>query len=312
MNTELQGFSSPQQNNKIAEAEEAKATQEVQASLVIAKRFPRDERTAIDKILNACTREQLAATAVYQYSRSGAEVSGPSIRLAEAMALHWGNIDFGFRELSRGKESNVSFSEVEAYAWDKESNVSRRVYFRVPHWRDTKAGGYAIQGEREIYELMSNQAQRRVRSCILAIIPGDIADSAVAQCETTLRASADTSPEAVKKLLDAFLALGIAKLQIETRIQRRLEAITAAQVVQLRKIYASIRDGMSTPDEWFSQVTNNSEPSEAPREHLENPFPEKEKKNAKTNESKTNESKTNKAEKQAPENSELITGEELV
>ena len=39
--------------------------------------------------------------------------------------------------------------------------------------------------------------------------------------------------------------------QIEKRIQRRLDTITAAQLVQLRKIFNSMKDGMSTPADWF-------------------------------------------------------------
>ena len=76
-------------------------------------------------------------------------------------------------------------------------------------------------------------------------------ESAVAQCEATLKAKADTSPEALKKLVDAFGRFGITKDQIEKRIQRRLDTITPAQLVNLRKIYNSLKDGMSGVADWF-------------------------------------------------------------
>ena len=38
---------------------------------------------------------------------------------------------------------------------------------------------------------------------------------------------------------------------VEGRIQRKLESLTAAQFVGLRKIYNSIKDGMSSAKEWF-------------------------------------------------------------
>src|ERR1035437_1770538 len=79
--------------------ESSRAVQEVQASLVIAKRFPRDEIGATKKIINACQRPGLADVAVYDYSRGGSSVTGPSIRLAETIAQYWGNIDFGWREI---------------------------------------------------------------------------------------------------------------------------------------------------------------------------------------------------------------------
>ena len=41
----------------------------------------------MEKILNACTRATLAQGALYSYPRGGQEVTGPGIRLAEAMAV---------------------------------------------------------------------------------------------------------------------------------------------------------------------------------------------------------------------------------
>jgi hypothetical protein len=240
------------QNGALAQAGEQRVIAEVQAMLVIAKKFPRDERAAVDKILNAFTRPSLCEVAKYQYSRGGSDVDGPSIRSAEAIAQLWGNIEFGFREIGRGVgPDGAGFSEVEAYAWDMQSMTRRPAHFRVRHWRDTKKGGYPITDERDIYELVANQAQRRVRACILAIIPGDVIEAAMSQAEATLRTKADTSPEAMVKMLEAFAAFAVTKEQIEKRIQRRLDAIQPAQVVSLKKIYASLRDGMSTPAEWF-------------------------------------------------------------
>ncbi|HMD52950.1 MAG TPA: hypothetical protein VKJ65_00160, partial [Phycisphaerae bacterium] len=47
----------------------ARATQEIQAALVIAQRFPRDEIRAKARILEACKRKELAENAEYEYSR---------------------------------------------------------------------------------------------------------------------------------------------------------------------------------------------------------------------------------------------------
>lgn len=252
----------PQRQGGLIQAEEQRAVQEVQAALVIAKRFPRDEKGAIDRIMNTCTRESLAAVALYQYARGGQDISGASIRLAEAIAQNWGNLDFGFRELSRGEANGKSYSEVQAFAWDMETNTRRSLQFRVSHWRDTRKGGYAVTDERDIYELLANQSQRRVRACILAIVPGDIVEQAEKQCLATLNAKADTSAEATKKLVDAFGEIGVSKEQIEARIQRRLDAITPAQVVNLRKVYTSIKDGMSRPAEWFEKQDEAAAPAE--------------------------------------------------
>lgn len=95
-------------------------------------------------------RPQLAETAIYAYARGGTNIQGPSIRLAEAIAQQWGNMQFGIRELSNqgGK------SEVQAFAWDVETNTRREVTFSVPHIRHTKKR-----------QLQTRRSKRHLRAC---------------------------------------------------------------------------------------------------------------------------------------------------
>jgi hypothetical protein len=240
-----------------ATSEQSRAAAEVQAEYVIAKRFPRDERKAMDKILQACTRPGLAEAAVYAYAKGGNEIQGPSIRMAEALALAWGNIKFGWKELSRGVgPDNLPFSQVQAYARDLETNVPAERDFIVKHWRDKRGGGgYVIKEERELYELCANMAARRMRACILNLIPGDVIEAALNQVEVTLKTKAEVTPERLGKMLEAFANFGVTKKMIEERIQRKLEAMTPALLLQMMKIHNSLRDGMSTADEWFEMPT---------------------------------------------------------
>lgn len=233
--------------NAVAQTDQQRAVAEVQAAMMIARLNPRDPIAAMDRILNACARPTLADAAVYTYSRGGSDVTGPSIRLAEAMAQSWGNVQFGIREL----EQRNGESTVQAYCWDVETNTRREVTFQVPHLRHTKRGSMRLEDPRDIYEMVANQGARRLRACILAVIPGDVTEAAVEQCEITMKTSADTSPESQARIVDAFAAFGVTRDQIEKRMQRRLDSIQPAQVVSLKKIYASLRDGMSSPADWF-------------------------------------------------------------
>lgn len=236
----------------LAVADQQRAIAEVHAAITLARANPRDEQRALDRIINACSRPTLAELGTYLYTRGGQEISGPSIRLAETVAQSWGNIQFGFRELSRGLDPDgVTYSEVEAFAWDVEHNSRRPVSFRVRHWRDTKKGGYKLTDERDIYELVANQAQRRVRSCITAIIPGDIFDSAVRQCDLTLKTKIEVTPDLIKSLVEKFDGLGVSRLMIEKRIQRNMDSITPAQVAGLGKVFNAIRDGVAVVSDYF-------------------------------------------------------------
>jgi hypothetical protein len=236
---------------------------EVQAAMMLAKMNPRDPILAMDKILQACTRPTLAEGALYSYSRGGSAITGPSIRLAEAICQAWGNVQAGVREL----EQRNGESTVETYAWDLESNAKINKVFQVKHARHTRSGTKTLDDPRDIYEMIANQGARRLRACILAVIPGDVVEEAVRQCEVTLQTHADTSPESVKKMAEAFEKFGVTKEQIQKRIQCRLDAIRPAQLVQLKKVYASLRDGMSQPGDWFE--TEKPDINEAIKESQE-------------------------------------------
>ena len=231
---------------------QAREMAEMQTKFLMAERFPRDERRAMDGVLNTFSRKTMAEMACYAFAKGGSSVSGLSVHSMQAIAQQWGNMEFGWSEVSRGTGADgVPFSEVRAFAWDLQTRTCRPLQFIVRHWRDTKSGGYKLKDEREIYELCANMAQRRVRSCLEAVIPRDVQEAAEQQAAATLRASADTSPEAVTKMLAAFAPFGVTKEHIEKRIQRRMDAIEPAQVVMLKRVYASLRDEISTPGEWF-------------------------------------------------------------
>ena len=231
----------------MVEIEGQRSIAEVQAAIMLAKRFPRNTKSAYDQIMTACQRPALAESAIYNYAKGGTDITGPSIRLAEAMAQQWGNLQYGIRELDQRAGESI----VEAFAWDIETNVKQVKTFHVKHVRHTRTGSYNLTDPREIYEMTANQGARRVRACILGIIPGDIVEAAVDECENTMKAKADTGPEGIKKLIEAFLKLGVTKEQLEKRIQRRIDTITAAQMVSLRKVHNSLKDGMSAVADWF-------------------------------------------------------------
>ena len=219
----------------------------IQGKIFMAKQFPRNVDQAMRNIKSACGRPGLAALAVYSYPKGGQQVEGASIRLAEALAQSWGNMDFGIREL----EQTDGESKVEAYAWDLETNTSESKTFTVPHVLHTKNGDRKLTDPRDIYETVANSGARRLRACILAIIPGDIVDMAVEECSKTMVANTKSDKETVDALVETFRQFGVNTKMIETRINRNLDAITAIQVSDLRKVYMSLRDGIGTVDKFF-------------------------------------------------------------
>jgi hypothetical protein len=129
----------------------------------------------------------------------------------------------------------------------------------VPHIRYTRQGAKPLTDPRDIYELIANNGARRLRACILGIIPGDIVDEAVNACDLTLKTKFDVTPDRIKSLLEKFAEYKVTKEQIETRIQCRVDAMKPAQLANLGKIYNSLKDGMSKPDDWFQTQGETAE-----------------------------------------------------
>lgn len=251
--------------NAAAMVAQSREMAEAVASMQMAKMCPRDIVAARDRILNACTRPKLAETACYTYARGGTEVTGPSIRLAEMLAQNWGNMTFGIREL----EQRNGESTCEAFAWDMETNARQTKVFQVRHIRHTRQGDKALTDPRDIYELVANNGARRLRACILGVIPGDIVEEAVQACDLTLKTKFEVTPERIKTLTEKFAEYKVTTEQIEKRIQCRIQAMKPAQMASLGKIYNSLKDGMSKPEDWF-EVTPapTAEPPKTPQKGL--------------------------------------------
>ena len=265
-------FLQAQAKSTVVEMLTSRQAQEVQGQIVMAKKFPRDEISARNRILTACQRKKLAEQAEYEYTRGGSKVSGPSIRLAEAMAQNWGNIDFGFVEL----EQRSGESQVMAYAWDLETNTRQTKIFSVPHIRETKKGNYPLTSSRDIYELVANQAARRVRACILGIIPGDIQEEAIEQCRKPL---VDREEKPLADLIQSCVRTAETTYQVpqeslEKYIGCKAEAFSMNDLIRLKKVFNSIKDGMAKCEEVFELPGTEKEE----KGDLKDPFKGKKKK----------------------------------
>lgn len=228
--------------------EASRAIAEAQGKLVIAKRFPRDEISSYAKMMEACQRPTMASKAFYSFPRAGGKVEGPTIRFAEELARCWGNIDYGIKELSQDDGK----SEMQAYAWDLETNAQSIQNFTNPHLREVNGKMKTLTSQRDIYENNANMATRRLRSRILAILPAWYVEDAIAECKKTLAGRNDEPLiDRVKKMVVQFGKLGVSQEQIEQRLKRKIDTMTADDLVDYIGIYNAIKQGESKATEWF-------------------------------------------------------------
>lgn len=229
-----------------------RSAQEVQAAMVIAQQFPRNQRQAMSRILEACSRTSLAEQARYAYERGGDVISGPSIRLAEVLARNWGNLDAGIIELST--DAITGITECMAYAWDLQTNTRFTKVFSVRHERKARGRIRKIDDPRDVYEHVANMGSRRMRSCILAIIPGDVVEAAMEQCHQTLLGQTEGPLcDRIGVMVRRFeTQLRVTEEMIAERLGHTVDLVTEEEFAELWQIYTSIKEGNTKRDRWFA------------------------------------------------------------
>ncbi len=161
-----------------------------------------------------------------------------------------------------------------------ESNTRKEMIFTVRHERKANGQIKQLDDPRDVYEMVANMGARRMRACIMAIIPGDVFDMAVEECQKTLAGSNDSPlKDRIVKMLDAFTSQGVTKEMIEKRLGHNIDATIESQFVELLSIYNSIKDGMSKRDDWFKMQAPKAgglveEMSDNPKEEEKPPTPE--------------------------------------
>jgi len=238
------------ERSAMAGADEQRAIAEVQGQILMARRFPREIAVARDNILEECRRLGLAEDALYAYPRGDETIEGPSIRLAEVLARHWGNMSSGIQELAQ----HGNMSDVEAFCWDLQTNNRWSVKFVVPHFRDTKNGRKPLRDGRDVYEMVANLGSRRLRACILRAIPGDIVDEAVNECKKTIQTNAGPLSERIAKAIERFGVIGVPKESLVKFVGHNLEACKEPELRRLASAYNAIKDGFSTKESIFSDL----------------------------------------------------------
>lgn len=247
---------------KSADALAVRIAKEVEGAMLVAKRFPRDEFACIERIKRSFQRQRLAEAAEYEFPRGGTKVVGPSAHCLRAVKSAWGNIQSGWVEIER----KMGQSTVIAYAMDLETNARAELTFQVKHMRDTRNGPKLLTDERDIYEHVANMAARRERKCLQDIIPADVIDEAIDQARRTLSgASKEPIEDRVRKMVTAFAGHGVTIDMIERRLGHKLAAVSENKLAELRRVYASLKDGVGKVEDYFdiSEPSKEIEPEDA-------------------------------------------------
>ena len=232
------------------QVEQARAIAEVQAAVVVAQQCPRDMTRAEGEMRDACGRLALANRAFYRVPNRG---SGPSVHLARELARVWGNVQYGVHELRR--DDAAGMSEIQAFAWDVQTNTRSTRTFQVPHQRMFKGERKALVDLGDVYLNNQNIGARAVRECIFTVLPTWFTETAEGLCRATLQNGDGQPIEArIEQGVSLFASTyGIKQAQLEEKIGRKRGQWDAGDVASLQVLFMSLQRGEVAVSEEFPE-----------------------------------------------------------
>ena len=103
----------------------------------------------------------------------------------------------------------------------------------------------ALDSERDIYELCANMASRRIRACILQVLPGWLTDEAMEAVKITQENGFKRSKDDILRSLEAnFLVYGVTRARLEARLGHKLEEMSVNELRDLSNVYNGIVEGV--------------------------------------------------------------------
>jgi hypothetical protein len=247
MTSTIQRFE-PSQRPAVSQAtaiEQSRAVAEVQAAVIVAQNVPRDIQRAMAEMRQSCGLLAMASQAFYQVPNRG---TGPSVHLARELARIWGNIEHGSQELRRDDEASVS--EVQGFAWDKQTNTRTSRTFIAPHERMKAGSRQRLTDLGDIQNNNNSVAARATRECILNVLPRWFIEEAQTICRRTLEhGEGKPLPQRIEEMVNVFKGIGVGEKQIEAKLEKKRGQWDAGDVAQMGIVYTSItRDGISRDD----------------------------------------------------------------
>ena len=257
----------------------ARGQTEVQAGVVMAKNFPRDENLSWVKLEASGRRPSFAEGALYSFPRGGGTVQGPSVKLAREFARCWGNLWYGIDVVSMTEE----YVHINGWAWDLESNsrVASEAKFKpLVQRRNRQKGGiteWVKPDERDLREMVNRHGAIAVRNSVLQLLPPHLVDELTDICKKTMRNAATQDVEhdrdrTLRNLASAYSHLGVSIAMLEEKLGHGLSEISPEELTELRQVYTSIRDGVTERQTHFvfqtAKTTGNSVAAEGLAEKL--------------------------------------------
>lgn len=226
---------------------------ELETACTMAARFPRQRVSVDEACLAMCETPALARPkggAWYAFPRGGKTITGPTVKLARAMAARWGHVSSGVRVLARTEEH----VHIEAFAHDRQTGVrfSFEDFFPILVQRKQGKGPDAVTvmvvpDERDTRGLIARRGAYLERNCLLKLMPPELVEACMdAARRAAGRQIAKTLEVERVETLRAWKAMGISKARLEERLGCSLEETSGDQLAEMEALYMGIASKETT------------------------------------------------------------------
>ena len=235
---------------------------EIDTQVTTAKQYPRDLANVKEEATQMVPMDQaMASECIYALKRKDADgeriIQGPSARFAEVLASCWGNCRCAARPVGDDGKAVTS----QGIFVDMQKNVvvqyesSRRVTYK--------------NGRRYSDDLVNQTINAAsaisLRNAVLKGIPKAFWKPIFEAAQTAAIGKAESHTQRRDAMLDHFGKMGVSHDQVLTALGKEaggVGAITPEDVVTMRGIAATIRDGERDIDEVFPPATRtHNEPA---------------------------------------------------
>ena len=218
----------------------------INIQVATAKKWPRSITRALEEAETlACQDEKTAETMYYVLPRSGDDIIGPSVRLAEVMSHVWGNIAVAAEPLDEGKTHLVA----EGTCWDMERNVFVRI--RVKR-RITKSSG-ARYSDDMIGQTANAATSVAFRNAVFHGIPRVYVDRIYRKAMAASVGNVKTVEAKRTAAMEYFGEKGYQPEQIYALLKvEGLEDIGVEEIIRLRGIVNAVKGGDATLEGIFN------------------------------------------------------------
>lgn len=239
----------------------ALAKAEVEARFAVAVHRPRDMDESRVRLLADCKRPHFAAVARYSKPVGGKPIEGPSIRFVEAALRALGNVEVRSPTVYEDDEKRI----VRVTVCDLESNLTHGTDITIAKTVERRKLGngqkpiatrtnsygdvvYIVHAtDDELNTKQQALVSKAIRTLGLRIVPGDLVDEAQEIVMQTMARGDQADPEAAKKkIVDAFVAVGVSPASLKEYLGHEVASCATAELAHLRAIYAAIKDGETT------------------------------------------------------------------